>query len=44
MHTMLFKNRYDNVNPFYKQLHILPLIKNIKLLKGKFMWKLLAKK
>ena len=44
MRTMLFKNRYDNVKPFFKSLNILPLIKNIKLIQGKFMWKLLAKK
>ena len=44
MRTMLFKNRFDNVKPFYKHLNILPLTKNIKLLQGKFMWKLLAKK
>ena len=44
MCTMLFKNRFDNVKPFYKHLNILPLTKNIKLLQGKFMWKLLAKK
>ena len=40
---MLFKNRFDNVKPFYKHLNIIPLTKNIKLLQGKFMWKLLAK-
>ena len=44
MHTVLFKNRFDNVKPFYKQLNILPLTNNMKLLQGKFMWKLLAKK
>ena len=44
MGTMLSKNRFDNVKPFYKHLNILPLTKNIKLLQGKFMWKLLAKK
>ena len=44
MRTMLFKNRFDNVKPFYKHLNILPFTKNIKLLQGKFMWKLLAKK
>ena len=44
MCTVLFKNRFDNVKPFYKHLNILPLTKNIKLLQGKFMWKLLAKK
>ena len=43
MRTMLFKNRYDNGKPFYKHLNILPLTKNIKLLQGKFIWKLLAK-
>ena len=44
MCTMLFENRLDNVRPFYKHLNMLPLTKNIKLLQGKFMWKLLAKK
>ena len=44
MSTILFKNRYGNVKPFYKHCNILPLTKNIKLLQGKFMWKLLAKK
>ena len=44
MRTMLFKNRFDNVKPFYKHLNILPLTKNIKLLQRKFIWKLLAKK
>ena len=43
MRAMLFKNRFDNVKPFYKHLNIRPLTKNIKLLQGKFMWKLLAK-
>ena len=38
MHTMLFKNRYDNIKPFFKHLNILPLTKNIKpFRKGKFM-------
>ena len=41
MRTMLFKNRFDNVKPFYKHLNIIPLTKNIKLLQRKFMWKLL---
>ena len=44
MHTMLFKNRFDNLKPFYKHLNIICLTKNIKLLQGKFMRKLLAKK
>ena len=44
MHTVLFKNRFDNVKPFYKHLNILPLTNNMKLLQGKFMWKHLAKK
>ena len=43
MRTMLFKNRFDNVKAFYKHLNILPLTKNVKLLQGKFMWKILAK-
>ena len=43
MRTMLFKNRFDNVKPFYKHLNILPLTRNIKLLLGKFMRKLLSK-
>ena len=34
----------DNIKPFYEHLNILPLTENIKLLQGKFMWKLLAKK
>ena len=42
--TVLFKNKFDNVKPFYKHLNILRLTKNIKLIQGKFMWKLLAKK
>ena len=37
------KNRYDNLKPFFKHLNILRLTKNIKLLQGKFMWKLIAK-
>ena len=41
---MLFKNRFDNVKPFYKHLNILPLARDIKLLQGKFMGKLLSKK
>ena len=44
MSTILFKNRYGNVKPFYKHCSILPLTKSIKLLQGKLMWKLLAKK
>ena len=28
MGTMLSKNRFDNVKPFYKHLNILPLTKN----------------
>ena len=44
MCTVLFENRLDNVRLFYKHLNMLPLTKNIKLLQGKFMWKLLAKK
>ena len=43
MCTMLFRNRYDNVKPFFKHLNILPLTENIKLPLWKFMWKLLAK-
>ena len=43
MCTMLFKNRFDNVKPFYKHLNIPPLTKIIKLLQGKFMWELLTK-
>ena len=44
MCTVLFENRLDNVRLFYKHLNMLPLTKNIKLLQGKFMWKLIAKK
>ena len=41
---LMLKKRNDNVKPFYKHLNILPLTENIKLLQGKFTWKLLAKK
>ena len=41
---MLLENIYDNVNPFYKHFQIRPPIESIKLLQGKFMWMLLAKK
>ena len=44
MRTILFKNRFDIVKPSSKHRNILPLTKNIRLLQGKFMWKLLAKK
>ena len=43
MRTMLFKNRLENVKPFYKHLNILALTKNLKLVQGKSMWKMLAK-
>ena len=41
--TMLFKNRREPSKPLYKYLNILPLEYNIKLLRGKFMHKLLSK-
>ena len=41
---MLLKYRFDNVKPLYKPLNILPLTKNIKLLQGKFIRRLIAKK
>ena len=41
--TMLFKNRRESSKPLYKYLNILPLEYNIKLLRGKFMQKLLSK-
>ena len=43
MCAKLFKNRFENVKPFYKHLNIPPLTKNIKLLQRKFMWELLTK-
>ena len=39
MCTMLFRNRYDNVKPFYNYLSILLLRENIKLQKGKHLAK-----
>ena len=41
MHVMQFKGKYGLIKPFYEYLKILPLSENIKLLQGKFMWKLL---
>ena len=41
--TMLFKNRREPSKLLYKYLNILPLEYNIKLLRGKFMHKLLSK-
>ena len=41
--TMLFKTRIEPSKPLYKYLNILPLEYNIKLLRGKFMHKLLSK-
>ena len=38
--TILFKEKYDIVKPFYKYLSILPLKQNIKLQQEKFMWEL----
>ena len=38
--TILFKEKYDIVKPFYKYLSILRLKQNIKLQQGKFMWEL----
>ena len=38
--TILFKQKYDIVKPFYKYLGILPWKQNIKLQQGKFMRKL----
>ena len=41
IHTMLFKDKYNSVKPFYGYLNILPLSDNIKLLQGKYkMWNL----
>ena len=44
IHTILFKNRHDNVKPFCKHFNVLPLTKTIQLLQRKLMWKLLSKK
>ena len=33
-------NKFDSVKPFYKYLKILPFKDDMKLLQGKFMWKL----
>ena len=38
--AILFKGKYDSVKPYYKYLQILPLLDNIKFLRGKFMWNL----
>ena len=38
MFIMLFKGKYDSLKPFYEDLKILLLSKNIKLLQGKFIW------
>ena len=34
-------DKFDSVKPFYEYLNILPFKDNMKLLQGKFMWKLL---
>ena len=46
--TILFKDKldsvklcYESVKPYYEYLNILPLLDNIKLLQGKFMWNLI---
>ena len=38
--TMMNMDKFDSVKPFYEYLNILPFKDNMKLLKGKFMWKL----
>ena len=38
--TILFKQKYDILKPFYKYLGILPRKQNIKFQQGKFTWKL----
>ena len=39
----LFKNKYDNVKPFYKHRNIFLFSENMKPLQERFMWKLFAK-
>ena len=38
--TIMDIDKFDSVKPFYEYLKILPLKNNIKLLQGKFIWKL----
>ena len=38
--TMMNMDKFDSVKPFYEYLNILPFKDNMKLLQGKFMWKL----
>ena len=38
--TMRDMDKFDSVKPFYEYLQILPFKDNMKLLQGKFMWKL----
>ena len=38
--TMMDMDKFDSVKPFYEYLKILPFKDNMKLLQGKFMWKL----
>ena len=40
---MLFKNKFELVKPLYKYLNILSLNSTMKLMRGKFMWKLINK-
>ena len=37
---MMNMDKFDSVKPFYEYLNILPFKDNMKLLQGKFMWKL----
>ena len=38
--ALINKDKFDSVKPFYEYLNILPFKDNMKLLQGKFMWKL----
>ena len=38
--TMMDMDKFDSVQSFYEYLKILPFKDNMKLLQGKFMWKL----
>ena len=40
--TIMFKIKHDSVKPYYKYLNINPLKHQIKILQGKFMWKLIS--
>ena len=37
----MFKTKHESVKPYYKYLNINPLEHQIKILQGKFMWKLI---